>query len=76
VRVELPRRFAAAVFAEAGNVYPLVSEMRLSELRTTAGVGLRYRSALGPLRVDWAFKLDRRADESASRVHVTVGHAF
>ena len=34
-----------------------------ANLRYTAGLGLRYRSALGPLRVDWGFKLEpaRRA---------------
>lgn len=76
MRVGLTSRFAAAVFAEAGNVYALVSSIRLPDLRETAGLGVRYRSALGPLRVDWAFKLDRRPGESASRLHVTVGHAF
>jgi outer membrane protein insertion porin family len=75
-RVDLARHFAGALFAEVGNVYPLVGTVRLADLRSTAGVGVRYRSALGPLRVDWAFKLDRKAGESASRLHVTVGHAF
>jgi outer membrane protein insertion porin family len=75
-RVDLVRRLGAAVFAEAGNVFALTRTVRLADLRSSAGIGLRYKTALGPLRVDWAFKLDRREGESPSRLHVTVGHAF
>ena len=76
LRQDVGRFLSTAVFTEAGNVYPLVSRMDLNDLRYTAGVGLRYRSALGPLRVDVGFKLDRRPKESLSHVHVTIGHAF
>ena len=76
VRVDASRRFSLAAFADVGNVYPLVPDISLSDLRYSAGFGVRYRSALGPLRVDWGFKLNRRPGESPSRLHVTVGHAF
>jgi len=76
LRIDAGGGFSTAVFADAGNVYRLASDVTLSDLRYTAGVGLRYKSALGPLRLDWGFKLDRREGESASRVHVTIGHAF
>jgi len=76
VRVVAGRGVSAAAFTDVGNVYRLASEMTFSDLRYTAGVGLRYKSALGPLRLDWGWKLDRREGESASHVHVTIGHAF
>jgi outer membrane protein insertion porin family len=76
VRIDTGGGFSAAAFTDVGNVYRLTSEMTLSDLRYTAGVGLRYRSALGPLRLDWGYKLDRREGESASHLHVTIGHAF
>jgi outer membrane protein insertion porin family len=76
LRVDAGSYFSAAVFTDVGNVYPLVSDLTLSNLRYTAGVGLRYKSALGPLRVDWGYKLDRRLGESAYHVHLTIGHAF
>jgi outer membrane protein insertion porin family len=76
LRVDAGRYISAAVFSDVGNVYPLVSDLTLSDLRYTAGVGLRYKSALGPLRVDWGYKLDRRLGESAYHVHLTIGHAF
>ena len=76
LRVDTGGGVSAAAFTDVGNVYRLASEMTLSDLRYTAGVGLRYKSALGPLRIDWGYKLDRRAGESASHLHVTIGHAF
>ena len=75
-----------AVFSDVGNVYPLVSDLDLRDLRYTAGVGLRYKSALGPLRVDWGYKLDRRilyfGDDGKAFYEkpfafvVTLGYAF
>jgi outer membrane protein insertion porin family len=76
LRFDATRFVALAVFADAGNVFPLVSDLGLRDLREALGVGLRYKSALGPLRVDWGYKLDRRPGESASHLHITVGHAF
>jgi outer membrane protein insertion porin family len=76
IRIDAGGGVSTAAFADAGNVYRLASDMTFSDLRYTAGVGLRYKSALGPLRLDWGWKLDRREGESASRVHVTIGHAF
>jgi outer membrane protein assembly factor BamA len=53
------------------------------------GFGFRYDTPLGPLRVDYGFKLDRRTvrsiecpdvlipcQESLGRWHVSLGHAF
>jgi outer membrane protein insertion porin family len=76
LRIDAGRYLAAAVFSDVGNVYPLVSDLDLRDLRYTAGVGLRYKSALGPLRVDWGYKLDRRPGESPYHLHLTIGHAF
>jgi len=76
LRFDATSRFAVAVFSDLGNVYPFVSDIDPADIRATAGAGLRYKSAFGPLRLDWAAKLDRRPGESASRFHLTVGHAF
>lgn len=76
LRLDASRFLSVAVFSDVGNVYPLVSDLDLGDLRYTAGVGLRYKSALGPLRVDWGYKLNRRPGQSPYHVHVTVGHAF
>ena len=65
-----------AAFLDLGNVYPLVSDLSLSDLRYSAGLGLRYRTALGPLRLDWGVKLNPRPNESGYRIHLTIGNAY
>ena len=44
-------------FVDAGNIFSRVADIRLDELRVSSGVGVRYRSPIGPLRVDWGWKL-------------------
>jgi outer membrane protein assembly complex protein YaeT len=68
-------------FVDAGNVFRRANEIRLDELRLTSGFGVRYRSPIGPLRVDWGVKVNTRllltgGRESASVLHVSLGQAF
>ncbi len=67
-------------FVDAGNVFRRASDIDVSELRTTAGIGIRYRSPLGPLRFDIGFKLDRRdfslGSERRAVYHLSLGQAF
>ena len=70
-----------AGFMDAGNVFLRASDIRLHELRVTAGFGVRYQSPIGPLRVDLGFKLDRRelapgTLEKRSVLHISLGQAF
>ena len=76
LRQALGHGFSVAGFTDVGNVFPTVSATDFGALRKSAGLGLRYRTPVGPLRVDWAFKLDPRPLEPRSRLHITVGHAF
>lgn len=67
-------------FVDAGNVFRRAADVALGELRASAGVGLRYRSPLGPLRFDVGFKLDRRdlnrGTERRAVYHLSLGQAF
>lgn len=58
-------RVGAALFADAGNAF----ESRFRPARA-AGLGLRYRSPLGPLRLDLARALD---EPKGWRLHVRLG---
>ena len=68
-------------FTDAGNVFKLASDIRLDELRLTSGVGFRYRSPIGPLRIDWGFKLSTQllmagGRERSNVLHISLGQAF
>lgn len=68
-------------FVDAGNVFKRASNIRLDELRLSSGIGLRYRSPIGPLRVDWGWKLSTRLLLTGGRdrsnvLHISLGQAF
>ena len=68
-------------FMDAGNVFRRASDIQLDELRVTSGVGVRYRSPIGPLRVDWGWKLSTRllltgGREASNVLHISLGQAF
>jgi outer membrane protein assembly factor BamA len=76
LRVPVRGGFQAATFLDAGQVFQRVTTMDLAELRTAVGFGVRYKSPIGPIRVDLGFKLDRRPDEGRTAWFVTFGQAF
>jgi translocation and assembly module TamA len=67
--------FGVVPFLDAGNLYAS-STPSLSGLRYGAGMGVRYYSAFGPIRVDVGTPLDRRGGESRVAVYVSLGQAF
>jgi outer membrane protein assembly complex protein YaeT len=68
-------------FLDAGNVYPRAGDLDLTDLRPAAGLGLRYRSPVGPIRFDLGFNLDPRElvpgrPERRTVFHISLGQAF
>jgi len=80
LRAPVWREVGAALFIDGGNVFAQASEIDLGELRGAIGFGLRYRSPIGPIRIDLGFKLDRRVIggrlESPRALHFSIGEAF
>jgi outer membrane protein assembly factor BamA len=76
-RYNVTRALQLASFLDTGNVYPEVSDVALGDLRWSAGLGLRYRTPIGPIRLDWGYVLDPQpGDPGRSHFHLTIGHAF
>ena len=68
-------------FLDAGNVFKRATDIRLDEMRVSSGLGFRYRSPIGPLRVDWGWKLSTRllltgGRERSNVLHISLGQAF
>jgi outer membrane translocation and assembly module TamA len=81
LRVPVWRDVGVVGFVDAGNVWSRVSDFAISDIRPTTGFGLRYKSPIGPLRVDLGFKLARQtlSDGSLERLtalHISLGQAF
>ncbi len=58
LRIPLTRNFSVATFTDAGDVHAAPS-FRFSHLNTAVGGGLRYRTLIGPLRLDVGVRPDR-----------------
>jgi outer membrane protein insertion porin family len=65
-----------AVFFDGGGVYLQTYNARSERFREAAGIGLRYMTPVGPLSLDYGFKLDRRGSESLGEIHFSVGRVF
>jgi len=64
-------------FIEAGGVYDQPMPDWGEDLRWSAGIGARYYTAIGPLRLDIALPLNRRhAVDDAFAIMISLGQAF
>lgn len=69
-------RFRIALFFDAGNAYGYGTDFDPTNLRLTAGAGVRFYSPIGPLRIDYGFNLDRQPGEKSGQINFTVGSPF
>lgn len=67
--------YGAAAFVDIGQVYSR-RVPDFSGLRAGVGIGARYYTNFGPIRVDLATPVDRRRGESRINVYVSIGQAF
>ena len=68
IEMKVLEKWSAAVFVDTGNAFNDWSE---PELKTGVGLGLRWYSIAGPIRVDVARALDFTGDPW--RIHFTIG---
>ena len=64
------------VFTDFGNVYATWEDWNFDEIKKAAGVGFRWLSPLGPLRLEWGYNLDPDPDEDSSVWDFSIGGAF
>ena len=78
-KVELRYRYrwglGGVAFWDAGQVFDQASQLSL-DLRHALGLGLRWESPVGLLRVDLGFPLQRREDEDRYKLFFSIGQAF
>ena len=62
------------VFYDVGNVYD--TEWDLSDIRQDVGIGFRWLSPMGPLRLEWAYVIDPRPGDDKSNWEFSIGGSF
>jgi outer membrane protein insertion porin family len=75
-RTYVGRGISLVPFLDTGNVWVKAGDISVTDLKYTAGIGFRYSTPVGPLRVDYGFKLNREPGESRDAFHFSIGHAF
>ncbi len=68
-----------SAFFDLGNVYASVKAFRPLELQGAAGAGIRYRTPLGPVRLEIAWKLwgiDAQDKKGRPLIFLTIGTIF
>ena len=74
-RYRITDTIGVAPFVEGGNVYP-ASFPDSASLYWGAGIGLRYYTVIGPIRLDLATPFTHRPGDKPIEVYVSIGQAF
>ena len=74
-RVSISKLLQGVVFADAGNVFGS-DGIDLAHLAVGLGFGVRIRTPLVPLRLDFGFPVPRRPGDPTFRWYISVGQIF
>ncbi len=76
LRVKVTDTIGVVPFFDAGNAFASSFPDFSQPLYMAAGLGLRYYTAVGPIRLDVAFPFERHPGSGAVAVYVSIGQAF
>jgi outer membrane protein assembly factor BamA len=65
-----------AAFADAGNIWPEISDIQPTDLRVGVGPGLRIYTPLGAIRVDYGYNVNRVEGDPIGAWQVGFGFTF
>jgi outer membrane protein insertion porin family len=75
-RVPVYRGFGVVLFSDVGNVFRAANDFRPGQIKASVGLGVRYHTPIGPIRLDYGHKLDPQENEASGRFHFSIGQAF
>jgi translocation and assembly module TamA len=75
-RVKVTDTIGFVPFVDAGDAFASTTPDFREPFRVAAGLGLRYYTAIGPIRLDVAAPLNRRPGDPPVAVYVSIGQAF
>ncbi len=76
VRTRITDEIGLVPFIDGGTVFDSAYPDFDETLRWAAGIGLRYFTGVGPVRVDFAFPLNGRDVDDAFQFYISFGQAF
>lgn len=77
LRLKTSNDLGFVIFLDGGSAFEGASLDTDEQVRWGTGVGARYFTPIGPLRLDVGFPLDRRTEmDDAFQIYVSLGHSF
>jgi translocation and assembly module TamA len=76
LRIKITETIGIAPFFDAGNAFTSSLPSFKDVLQMSAGLGLRYYTAIGPIRLDVAAPLNPRPGDKPIAIYVSIGQAF
>jgi outer membrane protein insertion porin family len=76
IRTPIYGPFGGVAFLDVGEVRRQPASYTVGDLEFGAGVGVRYHTIVGPLRVDLGIPLDPPPGEPHWQIHFSIGQAF
>jgi len=70
------KALSGAVFYDKGNVFENRRNVSWVGLQDAVGFGLRYRTPLGPIRLELGWNLDAPKGQKRAKAYVTIGNIF
>jgi outer membrane protein insertion porin family len=75
-RVPIWGDLGLTVLFDAGNVWAGPSYVKGSEIRYGTGLGLAFMTPVGPLRLEYGLKLDKKPGEDPGAFNFSIGYPF
>lgn len=75
-RIPVAGSFGITLFTDGGNTWAGVSNVKLAEMRWGAGLGVRFETPVGPIRLEYGWKLHRQPGESKGELFLSFGNPF
>jgi len=75
--LHINKALGGVIFYDGGNVYSAINFQNFANNYTsTVGIGLRYATPIGPIRIDVGRNLNPMSGISATQYYITLGQAF
>ena len=76
LRLSITETIGLVAFLDTGSAYPESLPDPAAGLRWGAGLGLRYATPVGPLRLDVGIPVDRQGVDDPFQLYLSLGQAF